>query len=75
MMWFPHWNFMGGGGLWVLLALTWIAIAVIGYVVASRSTSRSPQQDPKSVLDMQLARGEIELDDYKARRQALKDSK
>ncbi|MFW2513293.1 hypothetical protein ACNI3K_05895 [Demequina sp. SO4-13] len=74
MMWFPYGGAMGGG-MWFLLALTWVAIAVIGYFVARRSTPPAQPQDPVAVLDMQLARGEIGLDDYKARREALKDTK
>lgn len=74
-MWFPHGGMMGGGWMWVLVVFTWITVAVIAYLFADRHSHRSPTQDPIAVLDMQLARGEIDLEDYRARRQAIKGSK
>lgn len=75
MMWFPHGGAMGGGWLWILMIFTWVTVAVIAYLYADRHSQRDSTQDPVAVLDMQLARGDIDIEDYRARRQALKDSK
>lgn len=65
-------------GLWVLVAL-----AVAWFVRSSRiqapapaattTASVTPSTDPRHILDDRLARGDIELDDYQARSDALRD--
>jgi uncharacterized membrane protein len=65
---------MGGGWMWILVIFTWVTVAVIAYLYVDRNSTRSPRQDPVAVLDMQLARGDIEIEDYRARRKALNDS-
>lgn len=76
---------MHSGGYWLgmgLHGLFWIAVlAVIAVLViwAARSAGRSyaggaaiGTPSPREILDARYARGEIEQDDYLARRKALK---
>lgn len=82
-MWWNNgmdWGAMGGGG-WVLMTVLMLAFwaLVVGGVVAlfrsGRSTdSRSgttPERSAESVLDERFARGEIDEQEYHARRAVL----
>ena len=65
-------------GLWVLIAL-----AVAWFIRSSRLQAMTPvakttvsaalPTDARHILDERLARGDIELDDYQARSDALRD--
>jgi putative membrane protein len=68
---------MGGG--WVLMTLFWVLliVAVVGLVVwifprGTRPSGASQQPvSPREVLDLRLARGEIDVATYRALRQEL----
>ena len=77
MMWWH--NGMGWGG-WVVMTLTMVAfwsLVVFGVIAIFRSdretrSSRAPREpDPMQILDERFARGEIDLDEYHARQDAL----
>ena len=77
MMWT---NGMGWGG-WLLMSLTTVgfwALVVFGVVAlfrgtrdADRSAGRRPERDADRILDERFARGEIDLDEYRARQGVL----
>lgn len=72
----------GGWGGWLVMTLAMVvfwALVVVAVVVLFRrseppgSYARSPQPvDPLAILDERLARGDIDLDDYHARRIAMR---
>lgn len=74
-----------GNGAWVFMGLFWIAlIAVIIWLVVrllpERAGTTPPPQLPApesalEILDKRLARGEIDLDAYRAQRAALLESR
>jgi len=77
----------GGGGGWALMMLAMVifwGLVVVAIVVIFRGTrARDPQGGPGSVggaptaagiLDERFARGEIEADEYRARKDALAKS-
>lgn len=78
MMWG---NGMGWGG-WLLMSLTTVgfwAVVVFGIVALFRGgtrdsgtpANRRPEQDPQHILDERFARGEIDAEEYRARRDVL----
>ena len=83
MMWSS--NDMGWGG-WImmtagmLMILALVVVAIIALLPAGRE-NRSlvrggpGQNDPLQVLDERFARGEIDLEDYQARRALLSDGR
>lgn len=81
-MMFGYDNGVGWGG-WVLMALVMVAFwtlvvyAVValfrGDATSSRSETGRPT-DPRRILDERFARGEIQLDEYQARKEALVDA-
>lgn len=56
----------------VLGGLAAVTVIVLRTVV-DRPHGRPPTVDPRAVLDERFARGEIDVDDYRARRDALGD--
>lgn len=73
---------MGWGG-WVLMALLMVAfwvLVVVAVVALFRGGAASPSSevrrpaDPRRILDERFARGEIQLDEYQARKDALVDA-
>lgn len=56
----------------VLGGLASITVVVLRAIV-DRPHGRPASVDPRTVLDERLARGEIEIDEYRARRDALAD--
>jgi putative membrane protein len=77
MMWWH--NGMGWGG-WVVMTLTMVAfwsLVVFGILAIFRSDrddrdSHGPaERDPLQILDERFARGEIDADEFHARRDAL----
>lgn len=78
MMW---WNDGVGWGGWVVMTLTMLAfwsLVVFGVVAIfrgdrdSRTTQVPRERDPLQILDERFARGEIDDDEYRARRDALR---
>lgn len=78
MMW---WNDGMGWGGWVVMTLTMLAfwsLVVFGVVAIfrgdreSRTTQVPRERDPLQILDERFARGEIDDDEYRARRDALR---
>ena len=76
MMWWH--NGMGWGG-WIVMTLTMLAfwsLVVFGVIAIFRGDrkSRSGQDhgpDPMKILDERFARGDIDIEEYRARRDAL----
>jgi putative membrane protein len=72
-----HWNHGYGSGMWIGMVggtlLGWILLVGLGYlVVRSLLDARSPTgADPAALLDRRLARGEIDIEDYRRRRELL----
>jgi putative membrane protein len=74
-----------GWGGWLMMALIMVAFwglvvyAVValfrGGATSSRSGSTDPAdvKDPRQILDERLARGEIQIEEYQARKDALAD--
>jgi len=84
MMWSNNgmgWDGMGWGG-WIVMTMTMLAfwsLVVFGVVAifrGDRAARPGPQQsrgrDPMQILDERFARGEVEVDEYHARQQALR---
>ena len=80
MMWWH--NGMGWGG-WIVMTLTMVAfwsLVVFGVIAIfrsdrdNRSNQASPGLDPMQILDERFARGDIDVDEYQARRDALRAS-
>lgn len=78
MMW---WHYGMGWGGWVVMTLTMVAFwsLVVFAVVAIFRGDREVEQnqslresDPERILDSRFVRGEIEVDEYNARRHALR---
>lgn len=77
MMWYDN---GAGWGWWLLMGFgivaLWgfVAVAVSTLVRAPRdgsSDARPAEPDPRQVLDERFARGEIDADEYRARRTLL----
>ena len=80
MMW-SH-NGMGWGG-WIVMTLTMVAfwsLVVFGVIAIfrgdreARSDPIPRERDPMQILDERFARGEIEIEEYHARQDALRGS-
>ena len=78
MMWWH--NGMGWGG-WIVMTLTMLAfwsLVVFGVIAIfrgdrERETSRgASERDPMQIVDEGFARGDIDLDEYHARQEALR---
>ena len=78
MMWWH--NGMGWGG-WIVMTLTMMAfwsLVVFGIIAIFRGdreprSDRAPlERDPMQILDERFARGDIDIDEYHARRDALR---
>ena len=78
-MWGHGWNGMGWGG-WIMMILilltVWAVVAVVGIAIfrglSARGVNASPTGDAGRLLDERFARGEIDSDEYTARREALR---
>ena len=80
MMWWH--NGMGWGG-WIVMTLVMVAFwslvvfAVVSIFRSDREDRRDlirHQPDPERILDERFARGEIDVEEYQARRRALHPS-
>lgn len=71
-MWGP--DAMGWAG-WMVMALAMIGfwvLAVVGIAAVFRTGTPPPPTDPLRALDERFARGEIDIEEYRARRRALR---
>ena len=84
MMWWQNgmgWGAMGWGG-WLVMALVivafwslvvWGVVAIFRGSGGARGVDQRPQErDPLQILDDRFARGELDADEYRARRDALR---
>ena len=80
------WGWGWGWGMWLtmmLFMLAFLAVAVWAVVMLTRSgTSRPPNHDhvehasdPKRILDERFARGDIDEDEYRKRKDVLQEKK
>lgn len=72
--WGPGWGGMFFGPLVMiaLIVLSVVAIvAVIRWFTGERSSPQSGSRTPREILDERFAKGEIDREDYEARRKAL----
>lgn len=77
--WDHHMPWMGGGGMWMglimwilLLVLAVLAIIALWRVIRGGGATRSGGSDRSlDILRERFARGEIDEDEYEARRKAL----
>jgi putative membrane protein len=84
MMWGNGWNGMGWNGMgwggWIMMILivaaVWAVVAVVGIAIfrglRSRGNVTSTTGGAARILDERFARGEIDTDEYEARRDALR---
>ena len=77
-----YYDGMGWGG-WLLMVLLMVAFwGLVVYAVvalfrgdgAGSSSETGRPADPRRILDERFARGEIQLDEYQARKKALVDA-
>lgn len=62
--WIPWWHWLVMAGVWTL------GIAVIAWAITALFPGE-PRRDPRRVLDERFARGELDTDEYRARRDEL----
>ena len=84
MMWGNGWHGMGWNGIgwggWLMMILivaaVWAAVVVAGIAIfrsiRNRGAGASTTADAARTLDERFARGEIDTDEYEARREALR---
>jgi len=75
------WDSGMGGGWWFLMIVAWIVvIALVVWAIARLFPSRSggdaggrekERETPREILDLRLARGEIDTEEYARLRDAL----
>jgi putative membrane protein len=72
--WGPGWGGMLFGPL-VMIALVVLSVvlivAVMRWLSGERSSPRDSSRTPRDILDERFAKGEIDREDYEARRKAL----
>ena len=74
-----------GGGAWLLMGLFWVALIVwlVVRLLPDRAATTAPppsplppaQESPLDILDRRLARGEVDLETYRAQRAALLEAR
>ena len=73
-MMFPGYPYMDQGWMgWMIAAsaLFWVAVAALVVFAVVRLAPTRKRGDALSVLDQRLARGEIDAEDYRARRSLI----
>ena len=71
-----HWSHSYGTGMWIGMVggtlLGWLLLIGLGYLaIRALQDVRPATADPVALLDQRLARGEIDIDDYRRRRELL----
>ncbi len=74
-----HWDGDGmGAGWWVLMmvlmVIFWILVASAVFVFFRRSSGGTQQHGALEILDERFARGEIDHEEFEARRRTLRES-
>lgn len=71
----------GSGWMALWMVLSFVAVLVVAAVLTTallrlrdRPEGPQPPSDARRVLDERLARGELDIEDYQARRRALADA-
>ena len=80
MGWYQDGSGWGGGGGWLMMALAMVAFwgLLVWVVIALFRSSQPDRRDPSSppdaleILDSRFARGEIDEEEYHARRSVLR---
>lgn len=74
-------GYAGWGGAWLIMGLFWFLLLALGIFLAFRllpsggRPGRWPTgESPLDVLDHRFARGELDLDTYRAQRTVLEES-
>lgn len=82
MGWYGDYEMFGSGfGMAVTMILLWallvgIAVMLVRLTVPSnRADSTEGRPDPRTILDERFARGELEEDEYRARKIALSNAR
>jgi putative membrane protein len=83
MDWYDHGSDWGGWIWMMLVMVVFWGLVIFAVVALFRGTSRSStpngavrrEQDPLEVLDGRFARGEIDAEEYHARREALQQAR
>lgn len=78
MGWFGDYDMFGGGlGLAITVLVVWaLLVGIVAMLVrltipTNRGHSTESSADPKAILDERFARGELEADEYRARKTTL----
>lgn len=75
-----HWDYDGGAGSWlamiVVMLLSWVALATLSYAVvrallAGERPAPGRGPEPDELLAQRLARGDIDPQDYRRRKDLL----
>lgn len=69
-----HGLFFGGGLMWVVWLVLIVGLLYVVKVIVSGSSSENistNKESPIDILDKRLARGEIDIDEYKRRKDEL----
>lgn len=76
-----NWNYGYGWGAWLMMfpmmivfwgALIWVIIVAIRHSGGQNSGGDSRRRDALQILDERFARGEIDAEEYRSRRDALR---
>lgn len=72
-MWYHHDTW---GGDWLAMALgmaaVWLLVAAVLLLILWKVRPTAAEEDPQRILARRLARGEIGLDEYRTRAEALR---
>ena len=70
------WHHNMGAGSWILMVLFWALViaGIVWLVMAASRNGRHERPGAIGVLDHRLAKGEISVDEYRERREAMAGS-
>jgi len=69
------WHHDMGAGSWVLMVLFWgLVVAGLVWLVVSTASRRPGRSDALEILDRRLAEGEISVEEFRERHQAIATS-
>ncbi len=73
VIWFgSHWPFWQSALVWLAIVLFWVLVVRVVYVFVSsgrpRTFTRDDSADARHILDQRLARGEIDVTEYRCLR-------